>query len=183
MRYIPFASLPLLIALLISCAVRQECDASFSRGLEAYERRDFANAEYQFAAALKADGGHLPSRLMRGKSFFFQKRFAEAAAEFSAAAKKDSMTGRLWLARTHLVTGEPLKGDEAALRRVVLGDDENVAAWFLLGQIAEARGDWPKAADAYGRGLVYEKEAQQIRLRLEQVRGKLGLAQRKGASK
>lgn len=168
------------IVLVSSCSSPRNREAFFAQGLESYQRRDFANAEYQFAKALKADGAHLPSRLMRGKCFFFQKRFAEAKGEFTLAAKKESLSGRLWLTRLHLVTGEPLINDEAALRQVVQGDDENVAAWFLLGQIAEARGEPAKAIDAYTRGLVYEKEAQQIRGRLSVLRGKLGLGKAGG---
>lgn len=176
----PFAILSIAFLLVASCSPHRDRDSSFGQGLDAYQRRDFANAEYQFAKALKADGAHLPSRLMRGKCFFFQKRFAEAKGEFALAAKKDSLSGRLWLTRLHLVTGEPLVDDEAALRQVVQGDDENVAAWFLLGQIAEARGEPAKAIDAYTRGLVYEKEAQQIRGRLAALRAKLGLAKAGG---
>ncbi len=173
-------ALVLIFPLLFSCGGTEKSRAFYSQGLEKYRARDFANAAFLFGQAEKKDGAFLPAVVMRGKSFFFLKRFPEARETFERALKKEnsSATAIIWLARLDLMENKTLAASEARLKKIIERDDENVGAYILLGQIAERAGRLPQAVEYFELSLAFDQETAFARARLADIYQKLGLHDR-----
>lgn len=165
---------------LTGCSGRDKSLAFYNQGLEKYRARDFANAAFFFSRSEKADGRFLPAVLMRGKCFFFQRRFSEARDSFESALKKDpsSGTAAIWIGRLDLMENKPTRESSKRLKQLVERDDENVGVYILLAQMAEREGKLAEAADDYELALSFEKETSIARTRLVEIYQKLGLPDR-----
>lgn len=183
MKFLNFFSTTLFLAAFLSlaaCSSRDQSLAFYNQGLEKYRARDFANAAFFFSRSEKSDGTFIPAVIMRGKSFFFQRRFAEARDSFEKALKKDpaAATAAIWIARLDLMENKPTRESSKRLRQLVERDDENVGVYILLAQMADREGRLTDAADNYELALSFEKETAIARTRLAEIYQKLGLQDR-----
>jgi Flp pilus assembly protein TadD len=129
-------------------------------------RRDWADAEAAYAAALAAPDVHRPVVLNnRGYSFLIQSRPKEAVADFLAALAEDP---GLTAARTNLRIALAFEGayDRASLAGAA---DDRAAVLNNVGLAAAMRGDYPNA-ERYlneaitARGKYYARAAENLQL-------------------
>ena len=159
-------------------------DTSLTRGVLAYKRQDFPEAEQRFAAALSAEPGTSLPSLWLGRSLLMQDRVDEALPLLDAAVtapfEYDSQNPNqkrgayFWRGRGHEAAGHWAQAsDDYAVARNLGMTSADVLAHH--GRVLHELGKWYAATPLLAKTLASRPKDQQTRHRLARCYAEIGL--------
>lgn len=153
---VPTAKKLYIEAVRANSAMKQSYNAL---GLIAQNENDFRSAEEYFRQALRQHPEYAEARLNLGALLLIQKKPREAEMEFRqlVMTAPELVNGHLGLATAFVAQNELEKGAAEAEVATNL-NVADVRAWFLRGQIAQARGLGEEAKDHYERCLLADDQ-------------------------
>lgn len=121
---------------------------------EQFGRGEFAEACVKYRLVLGLDRGNEAARLGLGEGALAQAEYQAARAHFEDVARRlpESSRAHQGIGLSYLLAGDMARS-EPALRQSVALDASLWRSWNGLAVIADARGDWAAADEAFARAI------------------------------
>lgn len=145
-------------------------------------RHGIALEDFEDAAGIAYDDPR--PELWRGLTLMELDKPLEAISAYSAAIRRDRTYDLAHLNRglAYLVTNEPAKA-EFDFDQAIRHDPRDARAWFNRGVAQARQAQYADAADSYGESLRIDPKMEGARRNLEAIRGRNGLAGRRGGGR
>lgn len=142
-------------------------------------RYGIALEDFEDAAGIAYDDPR--PELWRGLTLMELDKSLEAISAYSSAIRRDRTYDLAYLNRglAYLVTDEPAKA-EFDFDQAIRHDPRDARAWFNRGVAQARQSEYADAADSYGESLRIDPKMEGSRRNLEAIRGRIGVAGRRG---
>ena len=176
-----------LVALSLSCGGDPEAYRLFTKGKEAYARKDLDKAKKYFEKASKLDENLFNAKLMLAKIHYFRRDFKEALRIIDSVLddERNHVSSLFWKARTLVIMkkrGSDVKKTDAeamrCLQRVLEMDARHISARNLLALLYEKNSMYKESLYEYKLALEEEESLISTRANLSILYYRMGLRDR-----
>lgn len=140
----------------------------YVQALHYYQSQDFDQSQALLTAILEKDPAFLNALLLKGKVYFYQKKYDLASNMFLKVLSESPhhVSAKLWQAKALYAKSGNTKEVSALLDEILAIDSDNIEAWYLKGLIYERAGDMENAVAAYRAALNQSGKLGLVHLRM-----------------